>query len=96
MSPAGTDRARRQEFCRRVLESLSDILEGEAPEDFCREVDEVLGECQPYQAFRSTLEETIRLTRGLADGENAHGIDEDAFQKCVEKVRGRLESDPSS
>ena len=42
----------RHEFCRQVLENLSDIVDGEAPEALCREVDDLLGDCRPYIAFR--------------------------------------------
>lgn len=79
-----------------MLANLSDIIEGEAPEDFCREVDRVLGDCQPYLAFRSTLEETVRLTNGLGEPPSTAGPGEDAFRRCVERVRGRLEGEPDS
>ena len=91
--PTGMSRERRQEFCRQVLESLSDLIEGEAPEELCREVDRVLGDCRPFLAFRSTLERTIRLTGELREPEAATGLDEEAFRGCVERVREKLQND---
>ena len=79
----------RHEFCRRVLENLSDIVDGEAPDALCREVDDLLGDCRPYIAFRATLEETIRATRELATVEPT-GIEEARFQHCIDEVRQAL------
>lgn len=77
----------RRRFCREVLESLSDLVEDEAPEDLCRRVDELLGDCEPFQAFRRTFEATIELTRGL---EQPEGFDETLYRRCVERARKRL------
>jgi hypothetical protein len=74
----------RRAFCREVMERLSELVEGEAPEDFCARVESILGDCQPFRALRDTLEATIRLTRGLAAAEP--GGDE-AFRRAVERVR---------
>jgi len=80
-------------FCRQVMEGLSDLVEGEAPADFCRRVEEVLGQCQPYLAYRNTLEATIRLARECGEcadrGEDSI-VDEERFRACVEQVRRRL------
>lgn len=81
----------RRRFCREVLEGLSDLVEGEAPEDFCRRVDELLGDCQPFQAFRRTFESTIRLANKLGEeDELPEGFDEAAYRRCVERARERL------
>ena len=80
----------RHDFCRQVLESLSDIVAGDAPEAFCRDVDRLLGDCRPYLAFRATLEETIRATRELAALEPS-GIEEKRFQHCIDEVRRALD-----
>lgn len=83
----------RRRFCREVLESLSDLVEGEAPEDFCRRVDDLLGDCGPFQAFRRTFETTIRLANGLGEaGSLPEASDEAAFRRCVERARRRLEA----
>ena len=79
----------RHAFCRRVLENLSDIVDGEAPEALCREVDDLLGACRPYIAFRATLEETVRATRDLAAVQPS-GIDEERFRRCIDAVREAL------
>lgn len=90
---ASMDPESRRRFCREVLESLSDLVEGEAPEDFCRRVDELLGDCEPFQAFRRTFEATIGLTRELGrQAELPEGFDDEAlYRRCVERVRERLE-----
>lgn len=90
--PALLDPGDKRRFCRQVLESLSDLIEGEAPEDFCRQVDRVLGECEPYLAYRATLEETVRMARQLGRPVAASETDEELYLRCVEKVRQRLEA----
>jgi hypothetical protein len=80
-------------FCREVMDNLSDLVEGEAPADFCERVDEILGDCQPFNAYRNTLEATIDLAGECGDTEAEFSkVDEDAFLRCVEKVRGKLSS----
>ncbi|MCB1034741.1 MAG: hypothetical protein KDD47_12995 [Acidobacteria bacterium] len=86
-------REERLAFCHRVLGSLSDLVEGEAPEELCREVDEILSECQPYHAYRNTLEATLRLLAEHAASPSAGAdIDEQRYRDCVEEVRRRLEA----
>lgn len=78
----------RRAFCQEVMERLSDLVEGEAPEDFCTRVEEILGRCQPFLAYRNTLEATIRATHRLGEpGAPAAPADEEAFARCVERVR---------
>ena len=81
-------------FCRQVMEGLSDLVEGEAPADFCQRVEEVLGCCQPFVAYRNTLEATIRLARECGEcadrGDEESIVDEERFRACVEQVRRRL------
>lgn len=81
-------RAEREELCREVLEQLSDYVEGEAREDFCRRVDELLVGCQPFEAYCNTLRSTIALAREC--GEPPVALDE-AYERSVEVVRRRLE-----
>jgi len=84
-------RDERVAFCREVMENLSDLVEGEAPADFCERVDEILGDCQAFNAYRNTLEATIDLAGECGDTEAEFSkVDEDAFLRCVEKVRGKL------
>lgn len=87
---AAMDPESRRRFCREVLESLSDLVEGEAEEDFCRRVDEILGDCQPFQAFRNTFEATIDLTRQLGGDALPCGFDEDGYRRCIERARRSL------
>lgn len=80
--------AERADFCREVMERLSDLIEGEAPEELCARVEELLGDCEPFQAYRNTLEETIRLARecarrGPATHETAR------VEALLEKVKAR-------
>jgi hypothetical protein len=86
-------REERVAFCREVMENLSDLVEGEAPADFCERVDEILGDCQPFNAYRNTLEATIELAGECGDADSEFSeVDEDAFLRCVEKVRAKLSS----
>lgn len=77
----------RRAFCHEVMERLSDLVEGEAPEDFCARVDEILGRCQPFLAYRNTLEATIQATHRLGRPGAPDPVDEEAFTRCVERVR---------
>lgn len=89
---AAMDPESRRRFCHEVLEGLSDLVEGEAPEDFCRRVDEILGDCRPFQAFRNTFEATVDLTRQLGNGSALpQGFDEDAYRRCIERARRTLD-----
>lgn len=83
----GMSRAEREELCREVLEQLSDYVEGSAPEDFCRKVDELLAGCQPFDAYCNTLKATIALAREC--GEPPEALDE-AYERSIELVRRRL------
>jgi len=89
----------RHRFCREVLENLSGLVEGEAPEELCRRVDEALGECEPYLAFRRSFEETIRWTHDLASSAPA-GFEVEVYGRCVERARRALArgaaADPTS
>jgi len=86
-------RDERVAFCREVLDNLSDLVEGEAPADFCERVDEILGDCQAFTAYRNTLEATIDLAGECSETESEFSkVDEDAFLRCVERVRGKLNS----
>lgn len=76
-------------LCREVLEKLSDLLEGEAPEDFCERVDELLGDCQPFQAYRDTLAATIELLRDCRDSGRYH--DDEMLQRCAARARRQLQ-----
>lgn len=85
------DPENRRRFCREVLENLSDLVEGDAPEDLCRRVDELLGDCRPFQAFRRTFEATIRLSNRLGEDDNLpEDLDEEPFRRCVERARKGL------
>lgn len=78
-------------LCREVMNSLSDLVEGRAPAELCQRVDEYLEGCQPYRAYRDTLEATIRLAREAGDSRGpANDRDARAFEECVERVRARL------
>ena len=86
-------REERVAFCREVMDNLSDLVEGEAPADFCERVDEILGDCQAFNAYRNTLEATIDLAGECGDTETEFSkLNEDAFLRCVERVRGKLVS----
>ena len=60
-------REERIALCREVMENLSDLVEGSAPPEFCERVEDLLGDCQPYKAYRDTLEATVSLLRECGD-----------------------------
>ena len=98
MAEGGNERARRRlqelsreermAFCTEVLDGLSELVEGEAPADLCERVDEILGDCQAYVAYRETLRSTIELAGECRDrGAAARDAGDEAFRRCVERVR---------
>jgi hypothetical protein len=80
----------RHAFCREVLENLSGLVEGDAPEELCRQVEETLGDCGPYLAFRQSFELTIESVRDLGD-RPVSAFDETVYARCVERARRALE-----
>ena len=86
------NREERVALCREVVENLSDLVEGTAPEAFCERVESLLGDCQPYQAYRETLRPTINLLQECGRlGSPLSRPREDKFAACVEKARRALE-----
>lgn len=84
-------REERQKFCREVVERLSELVEGEAPEDLEARVREIFGDCDCYAAYRATLGTTIELAHESGqDAAGAASMDDEAFAACVERVRGKL------
>ena len=81
------NREERSRLCREVVEQLSDYIDGTAKADFCRQVEEMLVGCQPFDAYRNTLVATIKLAREC--GEPAAPLD-DAYERSIEIVRRRL------
>jgi hypothetical protein len=80
-------REQREALCREVVEQLSDYVEGVAPAEFCRKVEELLDGCQPFEAYCNTLEATIELARECA--EPPAGLDR-VYERSVDVVRRRL------
>jgi hypothetical protein len=86
-------REERIALCREVVERLSDLVEGTAPDAFCERVEDLLGDCQPYQAYRKTLRTTIDLLRECGQlGSSLSSPPEDRIAVCVEKARRALEN----
>jgi hypothetical protein len=82
-------RAERESLCREVVEQLSDYVEGVAPDDFCRKVEDLLAGCQPFEAYCNTLRATIELAREC--GEPPEDL-EAGYERSVEAVRRRLKA----
>jgi anti-sigma factor RsiW len=51
--------------CRELFERLSEYVDGELPEDLCREIRQHMHDCDPCVAFASTLKKTADLYRRL-------------------------------
>jgi hypothetical protein len=85
-------REERVALCREVVENLSELVEGTAPEAFCERVESLLGDCQPYRAYKETLRTTIELLRECGRLESTlMSPGEDMFSTCVERARRALE-----
>lgn len=83
-------RAEREALCREVLEQLSAYVEGDAPTDFRRKVDDLLAGCQPFEAYCNTLRATIELAGACPE---PPGGFEEAYARSVERVRRRRRAD---
>lgn len=83
----------RAAFCREVMESLSDLVEGEAPAEFCARVADLMRDCPPLIAYQSTLETTIALARECGDAPPPGDprLHDEALEACLQKVRARLQ-----
>jgi len=87
-------REERVALCREVVENLSDYIEGTAPEAFCERVDELLADCQPFEAYRNTLAATIEMAAEVRDAApRSEALDDEGFARCVKAVKARLLSD---
>ncbi len=80
-------REERYRVCRDVLEQLSDYIEDTAEDDFCRQVEDRLGDCQPFDAYCNTLRATIELASECKD---LPAPPEEVYDRCVDVVRRRL------
>lgn len=86
------DEETRRSFCREVLERMSELVEEEAPEDFCDRVIQLLGDCPCYDNYKATLEATILLARECGERSRAQPkIDEQSFRACVARVKEQLQ-----
>ena len=84
-------REERIALCREVMENLSDLVEGSAPPDFCQKVDTLLGTCQPYMAYRDTLEATLGLLRECGTSPGKLPLEaEECYARGVARAREAL------
>jgi hypothetical protein len=82
----------RREFCSRVIEELSDLVEGSASREFAARVEACLGAEIGYRTLCRTLVDTIGLAAECGEcGDRL--IDEASFQHCVERARQRLKGE---
>ena len=85
------DREAREAFCSEVIARLSDLVEGEAPDDVRQRIEEMLGDCQAFLAYKATLARTIDLARDCGAAEPPDPlVDDEVFRACVRRVRDRL------
>jgi len=85
------DEKSRRAFCREVLERMSELVEGEAEEEFCERVIELLGDCPCYENYQATLNATIQLAQeAAAEDSVTPAFDEERFESCVQRVREQL------
>ncbi len=61
MPPAGVHR--KAKHCRELFARLSDYIDGVLENDFCRQMQKHLSECEPCMAFLSSLEEVVNICR---------------------------------
>lgn len=69
------------ESCREIFAELSAYLDGELPEDACREIEEHLRGCSPCEAFLASLRTTVELCRRYAPGALPGPIEQEAREQ---------------
>jgi len=68
--------------CHTMLASLSEFLDGELKDEFCREINRHLAECQDCRVVFNTLKKTIDLYHSASDIQVPSGIRERLF-RCL-------------
>ncbi|MCS6953243.1 MAG: zf-HC2 domain-containing protein [Bryobacterales bacterium] len=63
-----SDPMRHFRSCHEIFAELSAYLDGELPEEACREIEEHLHGCSPCEAFLVSLRKTVELCRRYAPG----------------------------
>jgi anti-sigma factor RsiW len=53
------------ELCRDLMAKLSEYLDGEASDEFCRELEWHMGDCEDCRVLVDTLQKTVSLYRDL-------------------------------
>lgn len=79
----------RRDFCRRVLDSLSDLVDGTASPGWQQRVATLLGGSHDFRALCDTLKEVVTLSRECGD-EAIAAIDDAALERAVRRARERL------
>ena len=82
----------RREFCRRVIEALSELVEGTASPELTAQVETLLSRQTGYRALCQTLADTIGLAAECGEC-SERLVDEPSFQRAVERVRQRLKDE---
>jgi len=67
--------------CRHLFAALSDYMDGVIDEALCDEMDRHINDCEPCQAFLSSLEDTVRRCRSYHPAVDPEG---------AERIRGEL------
>lgn len=83
----------RRDFCRQVLETLPELLDGSAPPAWRARVAELLGASNDFRALCDTLKEVEALARECG-AEAAAAIDGRLLDRVVRRVRAQLEREP--
>jgi anti-sigma factor RsiW len=77
------------EHCRDLAERLSELVDGELPDDLRREIETHLGDCADCERFVTSLKRVRELGHAVPGPELEPG----RLEALREKVRARLEAE---
>ncbi|MGB7554170.1 MAG: zf-HC2 domain-containing protein, partial [Candidatus Korobacteraceae bacterium] len=66
----------RPQRCRRLFAALSDYMDGIVDDAVCQEMDRHIHDCEPCQAFLSSLKQAVQQCRSYAPQCEPHRADE--------------------
>ncbi len=69
------------EKCKKIMECLSDYLDGEAPEQLCKMVEKHLLECDGCRCLVENLKTTIEMLHSLPEEEIPEDIEKPVFER---------------
>ncbi len=69
------------EKCKKILECLSDYMDGEASEELCKTVERHIGECNECRCVMESLKVTIEMLHSLPEEKIPENLEKSVLNK---------------